>query len=81
MLSKGHLAAEETQANVATALEGAIEDLRRKYAAIDAQKAAEAAKAAAEAAAVADAAAAKAVENDWSLEDAELESLRQVCAR
>jgi hypothetical protein len=40
MLSSGLLASEETQANVATKLEQAIEDLRVKYERIAAEKAA-----------------------------------------
>ena len=76
MLSKGMLASEEVQANVGTKLEQAIEDLRVKYAKIEAEKAAADAAAAAAAAAEAEKAAAKEAENDWSLarDDPELEA-------
>ena len=79
MLSSGLLASEETQANVSTKLEAAIEDLRLKYERIAAEKEAAAAAAAAAAAVDARAAAETAAENDWSLGDAdpELEGLRQ----
>ena len=50
MLSSGLLASEETQANVSTKLEAAIEDLRLKYERIAAEKEAAAAAAAAAAA-------------------------------
>ena len=83
MLSKGMLASEEVQANVGTKLEQAIEDLRVKYAKIEAEKAAAEAAAAAVAADEAAVVAAKEAENDWSLarDDPELEALRQVRGR